>query len=460
MSTPILYRIGRSMVRAVAAVYFRKLEISGRRHVAQSGPLIVAANHPQSITDALILGLATGRMLNYLAHSGLFRNRWQAALLSSCGVIPVYRAHEVADAVDRNVAMFAACYRVLEQGAAIGIFPEGTSAEERRVQKLKTGAARIALQCEALNEWKLGLAVVPAGINFQSHGRFRSRVLVSFGSPIRVADFRLEYAADPVEAVHSLTELLEKKIRAKVIEISSDEFAQLIADVERVYKGELIDRGEKSVPGGTRFKREQNIAKEIPRALDFFLRSNPDIVWSIREQLGAYMDRLRQFRLSDEEVSSETPSVIGASTRLAVLGAIGLPPAAWGLLWNYLPYRATGLLAARGGADPTKMHFRHIALGTPIYLLYYLPLFYLAYRMAGPLAAGLFALSLGPAGLFARAYLRHMGRRRKLLRLARLRLTQRVQLKQMRQQRRNLIVEMDDALALYLAALGSGRGDN
>ncbi len=452
MKVPLLYRITRSFVRAIATVYFRKLEISGRRNVEGDGPIIVAANHPQSITDALILGLATGRMLHYLAHSGLFKSPWKRALLSKSGVIPVYRAHEVADASDKNVAMFDACYRVLERGEAIGIFPEGTSAEERRVQKLKTGAARIALQGEAQNGWELGLAIVPTGINFQSRGRFRSRVLVSFGRPIMIAEFKSDYEEDPIEAVHALTELLESRIREKVIEISHDEFTRLIADIEKVYKGELIERDDESLRGATRFKREQNIAKAIPRALDYFLRHNPDVVWSIREQLGEYFGRLKAFRLSDEQLRSEAPSVTGASTRLLVYGALGLPLAAWGLIWNYLPYWLTGQVAALKAADHTKLHFRHLAFGTPIYLLYYLSLYYLAYKWAGPLAAGILALSLAPAGLFARWYLRHMGRRRKLLRLARLRLTQRIQIQQLRQRRRDLILEMDDALALYLAA--------
>ncbi|MBC8426655.1 1-acyl-sn-glycerol-3-phosphate acyltransferase, partial [bacterium] len=78
-------------MRLGVRVYFRKLEISGAGNIPPQRPIIFASNHPHSVTDALLLGLGAGRMLHFVAHSGLFRHRLQSWFLRSCGVIPVFR---------------------------------------------------------------------------------------------------------------------------------------------------------------------------------------------------------------------------------------------------------------------------------------------------------------------------------------------------------------------------------
>jgi len=457
MRTPLLYRISRTVIRLSVSLYFRKLEISGRRNAPREGPVIFAANHPQSVTDALVLGLTTGRMISYLAHSGLFRSKVKRAFLQNCGVIPVYRPHEVADAGDKNVDMFSACYELLEKGGAIGIFPEGTSAEERRVQKLKTGAARIALQAESMNNWTLGLTIIPVGINFQSRRRFRSRVLVSFGLPIAVARFRPTYEDDAVEAVHDLTNLMEKSIRARVVNITRAEFSEFIGDVEKVYKEELLARDDGAVAGGTKFKRGQNVSQEIPRALDFFLEHKPEVIWRIRTHLSDYLSRLRDFRITDEQLRNEPPSVIGAAMRMLSLAALSLPFAVWGAVWNFIPYKLTGILAKRAAADLTKLHFQQLMFGVPLYLAYYVPLLFFAQRHLGWLGAAVFAVSLIPTGFLARSYVGLISRRRQMLRLALLRVTKGIQVKQLRQLRKDVIAEMDSALELYLSEIARGQ---
>ena len=116
MTSPILYRFGRVLVQVAARAYFRRVEIQRADRMPPDGPVILAANHPQSITDALILGLATPRVVHFVAHSGLFRNPLIAALLRSAGVIPIHRSSDVPDAPAHNEASFAACTDVLRRG--------------------------------------------------------------------------------------------------------------------------------------------------------------------------------------------------------------------------------------------------------------------------------------------------------------------------------------------------------
>ena len=42
---------------------------------------------------------------------------------------------------------FDACHHVFDRAGAIGLFPEGITYDDERLKTLKTGAARLALEC-------------------------------------------------------------------------------------------------------------------------------------------------------------------------------------------------------------------------------------------------------------------------------------------------------------------------
>src|SRR5206468_3565832 len=76
---------------------------------------------------------------------------------------------------ERNAGTFEACFKAFGQGRLVAIYPEGTTHAEARVQRIKTGAARLALGYEA--ERPGALRVIPVGLNFDARKSFRGRVL-------------------------------------------------------------------------------------------------------------------------------------------------------------------------------------------------------------------------------------------------------------------------------------------
>jgi len=452
MGTPLLYRIAKSLGRLAMGIYFRKIGVSGADLVPQNGPVILAANHPQSVTDAVVLGIRTGRMVCYLGHSGLFGKRWRAWLLKNLGVIPVYRRQDIVDASDKNAAMFAACETLLERGGAIGIFPEGVSAEERRLQKLKTGVARIALQSEAKNDWALGVTIVPVGLSFESRYRMRTRVLLRFGRPILAADYHNAYEEDAIEAVYALTSALQTAMRGLVVNIERPHLEQLVHDVEHVYKDELVERHGAAIPGESRFEKDQVVSREISEALSFFLDKDPEIVWRIHSLLRSYHRKLERLKLRDEVVRGKTEHTVRReAARLLVWGVLGLPLALYGAAWNFVPYKLTGRLARRAAKDSTAIHYKQITIGAFVYVIYYTPLLYFAYQLLGLQGAIVFGATLPPAGLLALGYTRYMVRRQRMLRFAFFLIAHRYYIQKIRQQRQFVIDEMDKARNRYLA---------
>lgn len=418
-----------------------------------------AANHPQSIIDSFILGWAADRMLHYLGHAGLFRSPVRRWFLRGSGVIPVYRRgesqDEASDQGDRNQDAFRESFTVLERGGAIGIFPEGISLPGRKVQPMKTGAARIALGAEHQNGWKLGARIVPAGITFESAGRFRSRVLVVFGDAIEMKEWRAKYERDPSAAVQSVTTLLEERISSLVTNVEGER-SEIVRDLERVYREELASRPELALATLSKFQREQLLSREIAKAVEHYERTDSAVVWEARRALRRYRGRLERLRISDRVMrAGESPSFRREVAKSIAIGIAGLPFAAYGALWNILPYKLTGYLAARKAPDATQFHQYQILFGALLYGLYYPPLFYWFYASFGPLATAVFALTLVPTGFFARWYGRFFAGRTQSVRFAYLSATRGVTIQKLRRDRALIVRRMDELVERYLRETGT-----
>src|ERR1051325_8656013 len=209
---PIVYRIGHWIVRAGLGVYFSRIERFHPERVPAAGPVLFTPNHPNSLTDAFVIGTSGPRKVNFVATVQLFRWRPLAWLLSQCGVIPINRVKDDRRAMRSVMQTFEACFKVLERGEAIGIFPEGITHDDPQLKAVKTGAARMALELEHRHGGKLGLKIVPVGLNLSAKNKYRSEVLVNFGPPIHAADFLAGYAERKKECVNALNSAIEKSI--------------------------------------------------------------------------------------------------------------------------------------------------------------------------------------------------------------------------------------------------------
>lgn len=398
-------------------------------------------------------------MLHYLGHAGLFRSPIRRWFLRGTGVIPVYRrgeSHgEASDQDDRNQEAFRESFTVLESGGAIGIFPEGISMPGRKVQPMKTGAARIALGAEYENGWQLGARIVPVGISFESAGRFRSRVLVVFGDAIEMEGWRDEYEKDAGSAVKGVTALLEEKITGLVTNVEQER-SEIVHDLERVYRQELAARPELALPTLSKFQREQLLSRHIATAVEHYERTDAAVVWEARRALRRYRGRLERLRISDRVIrAGESPNFRRDVAKSMVIGLAGLPFAIYGAFWNILPYKLTGYLAARKAPNATQYHQYQILFGGLLYGVYYPLLFYWSYTAIGASATAIFGLSLVPTGFFARWYGRFFAGRTQSARFAYLSATRGVAIQKLRRDRARIVRRMDQLVERYLRETGS-----
>ena len=385
----LLYRTLRFFLRGALGLYFVDIQSLGRELIPPTGPVIFAANHPNSIMDTVILGTQTTRTVCYLARSGLFGNLFVKALFSACGVIPLYRAQDDPSQMHKNQDSFRCAYELLAAGGCLGIFPEGRNAPQRHVQEIRTGTARIALGALEANEFELGVKIVPVGLNFVQRDRFLSSVLIRFGGPINVLEYADAYKADARSAIRALTDDLQHSIRDAATHMDDDRTARLAIDIYSIYGSKLLtdlieEWGSRKNLAAKLLDDVQSqhnpksnlddmfwVKQRIGDAISHFSRLEPDLVDEVEQQITAYKHHLAQVKLRHDFLDRrpETLSSRREAIKFTVYAIVFAPVAAWGFLGNAPAYAFMRMVSWRAPDEAQRaIHaFAASIVAFPIY---------------------------------------------------------------------------------------------
>lgn len=182
-----LYRFLQIVTAPILRFFFATRRV-GHKSIPKRGPAILVTNHVSNLDPILVVASIPRPIFHFGKHT-LFTTRFRRWFFGTLGgQIPVNR--------DRggNQGAIAAGLKVLEEGHALGIYPEGHRSPDGRLMRGKTGVARIALLSGApiypvavdgtLQVWPKG----------QKRPKFFRRTRVLVGPP-------RAYAKDPVRAL-------------------------------------------------------------------------------------------------------------------------------------------------------------------------------------------------------------------------------------------------------------------
>lgn len=145
---PGMRSLARRIMRPIFSTWLR-LSVEGVDVVPESGRVLVASTHA-SHADSIALALAIERPIYFLGDRRLTKWPLLGPQLPKLGMVPVERGTADAQVLARLAAL-------LENDAAVTVYPEGSRSRDGRIYRPRSGVARLAAQT--------GSPVVPAAVN-------------------------------------------------------------------------------------------------------------------------------------------------------------------------------------------------------------------------------------------------------------------------------------------------------
>ncbi len=393
----MLYQILKPIVSVAIRVFYKRIEIANGERLNEDSPTLLIANHSNSFMDALVVGIFSERKVYSLARGDAFKKKFVARILDGMRIIPIFRREEGKQELSKNEATFERCVKLLEAKEVVTIYPESVSVTEKRLRKLRKGAARIALRAEEENNFELNLRVLPVGINYSNAKNFRSDVYVNVGVPIQLKEFKELYKTDSAKAIIALTQKMETALKEVMVNVS--------AGMDEVYENAVDILHEKYCDEKS-LKAEHESNVRVAMQLNALQKNDSAKFEMLKESSLQHSEILKMLEIP---VKGFTKKNIEKATMLSlllqfILLQLGLLFHLLGLVFNYPPYR----LAYTTAGKVKQIHFHasvNFATGMFGWLLYYLlQLILVGLVSKSILITAVFALFIPVTGMFSVYY--------------------------------------------------------
>ncbi|OAX40111.1 hypothetical protein K503DRAFT_864905 [Rhizopogon vinicolor AM-OR11-026] len=359
------YILIRLLFKFVLKIFYGTIVVENAELIPKTGqPCIVCANHPNCLTDALLLVTSmpskTRNMLRLTAKSTQFGHRtFTSWLVESAGTVPIKRRKDFnGNQVDNSQAMDK-LMEALELGDAVCLFPEGASRYHPTIAPLKTGVARILSDVLSRNrdDPNFSVSILTCSVTYMHRQHFRSDVLVTFNPPMTFTPKDNPELLAPVqyEEIKAVTARMQQQISSRTIDSPSWEIVRSAKMATRIYAplGTLMSLGDYVRVTRTfveAFKASDDSQKSERSAEDQsvdFTREDAEFS-QLRRDLKDYQDQLVYWGIKDDRIThplSRRTVIMRMVIRLAwsiCLSIISFPGL---VLWT--PVFATTYIAVR-----------------------------------------------------------------------------------------------------------------
>jgi len=357
---PWLHALFPAVARAGAFVYYR-IRYAGER-VPRSGPVLLVANHPNSLLDPMVVVATARRPVRFLAKAPLFVDSKTKWLVTSVAAIPVYRRADDPALVERNVDAFRAVCAALARGDAVGIFPEGLSHSEPALAPLKTGAARMALGAFELTQ--ATFPIIPIGLDFRQKDVFRSDALAVAGAPVSWDDLGPR-GLDDAEAVRELTARIAAGLQRVTLNLEQWADRPLVECALRIW--EIAQQVPPDV--GARVPRLETTT----RLLAAVRRTEDPQGVSLANDVDRFRRRLERLHLRPADLVAEVGvrrAIVWSASRLFLVAPVAWVTAVAGFLAFFPPYRVTGWIVDRVQLKTDERSTWKLLVGIGVYAIW------------------------------------------------------------------------------------------
>ena len=183
MIRTIWYHLVKSYVKIGLFFLMKKITVHGKENIPKKGAVIFIPNHQNALLDAILIPTTNHRVTHFLTRAAVFKNEKVAKFFDTLNMLPVYRVRDGLNTVEKNLAIFEKCFKILNKKKCLEIFAEGEHHHGRKLIPLKKGFGRIILG--TLQKYPdLEIKIVPVGINYDSHLVYPCSASICYGKPI------------------------------------------------------------------------------------------------------------------------------------------------------------------------------------------------------------------------------------------------------------------------------------
>ncbi|MFZ0280444.1 MAG: 1-acyl-sn-glycerol-3-phosphate acyltransferase [Bacteroidales bacterium] len=414
-------------------VFFRRIFYSNLKKVPLNKPLLFVGNHQNSFMDGILVGSYLPQPLHFTMRADMFRKPFARFCLHELNVSPVYRIEEGLENVHKNLEAFTEIYEVLKNNGNFIMFSEGICVQEKRLQKLRKGTARLAFGAE--EKFGLDVNIVPVGINYTYPSKFRKEVMINFSEPFSIKELKGAYMEHPARALLAFNERCDVSLRKEVIIIEDRNNDWLAEQLLRMKRHDIVlplfqwrfDTDDR--------RQAEKIAGE---KLNKLSRTSPEELGSLSQRVESYVRTLAKNRLRDENFARHLDW--GILRYFAIIA--GFPLFLAGFLTNLIPYIIPRLICERYIRDLRFYSSVFVSSMTVLSLAYYPLVVILASVFAG--WPGFIAGLLVPlSGFFVLFYLEIFRERWHTLQFSLKKLSDPSLIRDLSSERRTILGELD-----------------
>jgi glycerol-3-phosphate O-acyltransferase/dihydroxyacetone phosphate acyltransferase len=374
-------------------VFFRRIFYSNLKKVPLNKPLLFVGNHQNSFMDGILVGSYLPQPIHFTMRADMFRKSFARFCLHELNVAPVYRIEEGLENVLKNLDTFTDIYDILKKNGNFIMFSEGICVQEKRLQNLRKGTARLAFGAE--EKYGLDVHIVPVGINYTYPAKFRKEVMINFHDPFSIKELKDLYKEHPAKALLAFNEKCAAGLRKEVI-IIEDPANDWLA--EKLF---IITRNNLILPFFKwRFDSDDRrmLEKSVSEKINYLSNISQETIASLKQKVKEYTDLLDSNHLTDENVARKLDW--GWLRYFTIIA--GLPLFIAGYISNLLPFIIPRSICNKLIKDLRFFSSLYISSGTLLYLIYFPVILILAAVFAGwiGLLLGLFVPVTGYLVLF------------------------------------------------------------
>ncbi|MCP4442248.1 MAG: hypothetical protein GY810_25340 [Aureispira sp.] len=323
----MLYALFRWPVRLLLLFFFRRIHRIGVDHVPKNKAVLFISNHSNAFMDPILIASFQEREIYFWARAQEFKQPIYNWILKNLHILPIYRIRDGRKLMNKNRQTFASSKQLLAQNKAMYIAPEGNCTVEKRMRRFKLGTARLILEIMEEKGWDFELEVVPVGLNYTYHTKFRSEVYMQFGAPIKVDSYQELSVNDRTKAVRALTNELEDGLRSQLIIVKDKADDELAEQILLLYRNSNTQSYWPIIADNERWCHdEQKLATWINTLA-------PAEKETLKQRLDQYYKKLERAKITDRALAQQNKPALGNFVKLA----LGWPVFLVGIVGGWLP---------------------------------------------------------------------------------------------------------------------------